>query len=100
MTITDEDRATIVAWAERHPQIGEVWLYGSRARCEHHADSDIDLAIVMGFADWAFWHDDFIACPDLTLPYPVHLEWYQAGVEMNYVGPGVQRDGMRLYVRA
>ncbi|QLC23839.1 nucleotidyltransferase domain-containing protein [Parasphingopyxis algicola] len=47
MGLNEEDRAKIMAWAATHPEISQVYLYGSRARGDHRPDSDIDLAIVM-----------------------------------------------------
>lgn len=36
--------------ADRQDDIAALWLYGSRARGEHHEGSDYDLAVA--FADW------------------------------------------------
>lgn len=32
-------------WAQSHPQVGRIWLYGSRVRGTHRPDSDLDVAI-------------------------------------------------------
>ena len=45
--LLEADRVAIVQWAERRTEIARVYLYGSRARGDHHAASDIDLAIMM-----------------------------------------------------
>jgi predicted nucleotidyltransferase len=40
----------ITALAEKNPDVVTLWLYGSRARGDHHAGSDYDLAVI--FRDW------------------------------------------------
>jgi predicted nucleotidyltransferase len=45
--LSAEQVTTIRQWAESTPQIGEVWLYGSRAKGAARADSDVDLAVVI-----------------------------------------------------
>lgn len=40
-------RQRIVSWAASKDSIREIWLFGSRARGDARADSDIDLAIVL-----------------------------------------------------
>ena len=35
----------ISGWADAQPQVGRVWLYGSRVRGSHLPDSDLDVAI-------------------------------------------------------
>ena len=47
VNLSENDRADIVAWAKRHPEIKQVYLYGSRARGDNREDSDIDLALVL-----------------------------------------------------
>jgi predicted nucleotidyltransferase len=104
MHIADEDHRAILAWAERHDEIAEVWLYGSRARGDHRTDSDLDLAVVVvgkSVAErqviWMFagWKND------LSLSCPVHLEWFDfdAAREFEAVGPGVMSEGVLLFRR-
>jgi hypothetical protein len=103
--ISDEDRARIVAWARKHPEIRAVYLYGSRARGDNQPDSDIDLAIVLhqqrGDSDtlttWIFWQAAWKKNPDLRLSQPVDMQWYEKGAGLERVGPGVERDGILLY---
>ncbi|WP_116472394.1 type VII toxin-antitoxin system MntA family adenylyltransferase antitoxin [Zobellella maritima] len=42
--------ARITSLATQDPDIAALWLYGSRARGDHYADSDYDLAVV--FSRW------------------------------------------------
>lgn len=48
----------LIAWAEKHDSIVELWLFGSRAKGTARSGSDVDLAIVLaapnGDHDWAF----------------------------------------------
>ena len=103
MQISDVDKEAIICWARNHPEIAQVWLYGSRARGDHRPDSDIDLAIVTVGQTlskrqecWMFaeWRNG----PNLT--QKVHMEWYDPDAEMINVGPGVKRDGTLLYPRS
>ena len=105
MNLSDEDRQKIVAWAAIHPEILKVYLYGSRARGDNRTDSDIDVAIVMNqgpgdanaLATWMFRHERYKKSPDLHLSQDVHLEWYEKGAGLEWVAPGVERDGVLLY---
>ena len=77
--------------------IRQVYLYGSRARCDHRPENDIDLAVVMPYIDWFEWHKRYQEEPDLSLSVPVHLEWYERDAGLELVGSGVERDGILLY---
>ncbi|WP_445396749.1 type VII toxin-antitoxin system HepT family RNase toxin [Zobellella sp. An-6] len=45
-----EQLAKIIELARRRPDIAALWLYGSRARGDHHAASDYDFGVV--FTSW------------------------------------------------
>ena len=104
MNISEEDNRRIVEWARKHPGIRAVYLYGSRARMDNSADSDIDLGVSMvptshddAYNVWWNWHERYKANLDLHLSHPVHLEWYEKGAGLERVGPGVERDGELIY---
>lgn len=104
--LLEADRVAIVEWAEKHPEIKRVYLYGSRARGDHHAGSDIDLAIEMdapnpdkAYSMWSAFKSDFDEAPDLHLSAEVQLEWYEKDAGLKKVGPGVATDGMLLFER-
>lgn len=101
--LIEADRVAIVQWAEKHAEIARVYLYGSRARGDHRADSDIDLAIEVftqpsdanSFATWMYWHEAYKDAPDLHLsatPHPLWIGWEE-------VGQGVKKDGVLLFER-
>jgi hypothetical protein len=57
--------------AQAQPNIAALWLYGSRARGDHHANSDYDLAVA--FSDWL---DDPLE--RRLRPEVLALDWQQA----------------------
>lgn len=102
--LLEADRLAIVQWAERHPEIKRVYLYGSRARGDHHTGSDIDLGIEVDAPDadkaysmWSNFKDDFDDAPDLQLSAVLQLEWYEKGAGLGKVGKGVETDGILLF---
>lgn len=51
-----------------------VVLFGSRARCDQHIDSDIDIAVIMrGCSPWSS-HSKRLSRELFTLTYPIELE--------------------------
>ena len=46
---SDSVIATLIALAEQTPEVGILWLYGSRARGTQRSDSDYDLAVAFQF---------------------------------------------------
>ncbi len=48
----------LAAWAADRPEVGEVWLFGSRAKGTARPDSDVDLGLVLESGepghDWPF----------------------------------------------
>jgi predicted nucleotidyltransferase len=90
--------------AERHPEIEEVWLFGSLARGDAVPGSDADLLIVVGESQ-----DDFL---DRSVRYqPEHcgiavdvLAYTRSELvtmEQDHASPvhGVLREGVCLYRR-
>lgn len=37
------------------PRLVDILVFGSRARGDHHLDSDADIAVVLRDGDWGFW---------------------------------------------
>lgn len=48
-----------VASVRRHygPSLVDVLVFGSRARGEARADSDVDLAVILDDGEWRFWDE-------------------------------------------
>ncbi|WP_350392515.1 nucleotidyltransferase domain-containing protein [Methylorubrum podarium] len=46
-TAIDSDLARLLAAIRRHLSPRAVWLFGSRARGDHHSDSDWDLIVAL-----------------------------------------------------
>lgn len=40
------DLGPLQRWLRQTPDVAAAWLFGSRARGDHHANSDVDLAIL------------------------------------------------------
>jgi predicted nucleotidyltransferase len=49
--------AALASTIRRHygADLKGIYLFGSRARRDHHAESDADVAVVLADDDWAFW---------------------------------------------
>lgn len=80
----------------RYPQIGEVRLYGSRAKGNYRSGSDIDLAIMgNGVSDLELLH---IASDidELPLPYKVDLSLFRQ-IENPALVEHIQRVGKVFY---
>jgi predicted nucleotidyltransferase len=80
----------------RYPQVGEVRLYGSRAKGTHRTGSDIDLAIMgSGVSDLELLH---IASDidELPLPYKVDLSLFRQ-IENPALIEHIQRIGKVFY---
>ncbi|GHA12452.1 type VII toxin-antitoxin system MntA family adenylyltransferase antitoxin [Oceanisphaera arctica] len=63
-----EQLANIIELARQRSDIAALWLYGSRARGEHHAGSDYDLAVV-----FTLWEPD--ALSRRLRPEEVAIDW-------------------------
>ncbi len=57
MDMRDEWLSGLRAWAAANGNVRELWLFGSRARCETREASDVDIALALmppdGKTDWA-----------------------------------------------
>ena len=61
----------IIKLAEDDEDVAALWLYGSRARNDHHADSDYDLAVV-------FFARESDSLERRLKPEIKALDWHQA----------------------
>lgn len=82
----------------RHSAISSVVLYGSRAKGNYRAGSDIDLTIKgseMSFAELMQIEDQI---DDLMLPYTVDLSLYNQLENVDLVAH-IDRVGVEIYTR-
>ena len=54
MYLTETQLDTLRSWAEQTPQVQEAYLFGSYAKGEARAGSDVDIAIRASAVDWTF----------------------------------------------
>jgi predicted nucleotidyltransferase len=105
MDMQDEWLRGLFAWAAANENVRELWLFGSRARCDAREDSDVDLALALmppdGNRDWA-----------LGNYFAFESEWKREleaivgrAVSIEPLVPGedsdarVRREGKRLWAR-
>ena len=59
---------------ERYPdRIYQTTLFGSKARGDSHADSDIDILVIVDREDWRFLHEISALAADVSLECNVLL---------------------------
>ena len=62
MHLTEVQFDILRAWAQHTPQVREAYLFGSYAKGEARAGSDVDIAIRASVIDWTFrtanWEED------------------------------------------
>jgi predicted nucleotidyltransferase len=100
-------KEALIEWAQRNPDVAELWVYGSRARGNHREDSDLDVAIVPagderrdGLAIWMFgkqaWKREFEA----SIPVAVHLEYADFRDRDGLVVSELREYGVQTFERA
>jgi predicted nucleotidyltransferase len=62
--MTDDQRKALAAYvdtvrAHYGARLVDIFVFGSRARGDHHADSDIDLAVILEDGDWVDWRENW-----------------------------------------
>ena len=90
-----EDFAQYQAVFAHYPQIKQVIIYGSRAKGNYRASSDIDLTII-GNMDWPTFTRLESELDDLLLPYQVDLSLY-AQIDNPELIEHIQRVGKVFY---
>ena len=108
--IDDSIKKSIREWALSWPSVTRVFIFGSRARGDHGADSDLDIAVEVApgpgdgspDATWAFDSAPYVARLKSVLAYlgydiDVHSVNFDANEER--VAPGVLTDGELIFKR-
>ena len=96
-------RGKVTSWAESHPEIKRVFLFGSRARGDSKPDSDVDIAVeVVGikgenadtryFLNKNIWKDELKA----ALERPINIVRRVAHGKPE-IQESIERDGVLLY---
>ncbi|MBX9574986.1 MAG: nucleotidyltransferase domain-containing protein [Caulobacteraceae bacterium] len=98
----EDIRAAVREWAAGEPLLTEVHLFGSFARGEAGAGSDVDLAIVtqadgrLGpFSTYSTIKSEAVPRLEARLGRTVQIEPLQFAVDV--VAPAVARDGIQLW---
>lgn len=110
--LTERERETVQLFASRMrdalgDDLGAIWLYGSRARGEAHAESDVDLLVIAyGGRDryqriaWDLSEEAAVATGESPFSYSVHvhdLEWLRRRREIDsFFIQEVDRDKLVL----
>ena len=82
----------------KHPQIAEVKLYGSRAKGTFHERSDVDLVLVGTGIDRHLVADLLMDLADTDLPYTVDLQNYSE-IKNRALIEHIDRVGLVIYER-
>lgn len=90
---------------DEHPtRIDRVVLFGSKARGDHHAGSDLDVLLVADTDDWRFKHAVSTIAADIGLEYDVlidarvigHERWERMKQEGFSLYENISREGVPL----
>jgi uncharacterized protein len=87
-----------------------LYLFGSRARGDHHPESDADVAIVLEDGDWRFWdekmrlvelgHDMLVDFGAYIQPWPFAAsEWHSPAGSRQRLIESAKRDARPLEVQ-
>jgi predicted nucleotidyltransferase len=79
----------------KHPKVEQVILYGSRAKENYRAHSDIDFTLI-GDLSWAEFTQLESELDDLMLPYKIDLSLF-AHLENPHLIEHIQRVGKVFY---
>jgi predicted nucleotidyltransferase len=109
--MTDIQRSaadSIAQWAAENPEVRFVWVFGSRAKNTHRADSDIDIAVELEpVADSEETLTRWIAHADLMksqlqsrIAPKVDLEWFDPDGSTPNIEAALNDAKMLVYERA
>lgn len=102
----DELITILRKWAEVHPEISKVVVYGSRARGEHRPDSDFDVAVELTrvsdedpFVIWLHEQDNWRNELSPLLLWRLHLEWHDLEGTTPVVRNKIARGHLVVFAR-
>jgi len=103
-----EIASNLAHWAAGKPLVGRVFIFGSRARSEHRADSDIDIAIELdlsaargmdesgGLVTWIFETKEWKTELKALLPFEVDLQQFR-GSDTPTIKDALERSSILVY---
>jgi predicted nucleotidyltransferase len=105
-----EDRNQVInilcQWAESHPEVSKLLVYGSRARGEQGPDSDLDIAIELrqntdenACAIWMYEKDNWRRELAPLFPWRAHLEWHDLEGATPVVRGKIEKGHLVVFVR-
>lgn len=81
-------------FGEYPTRIDQVVLFGSKARGDHHTESDLDILLVADTDDWRFKHAISTVAADIGLEYDVLIDARVIGRER---WERMKQEGFSLY---
>jgi uncharacterized protein len=99
------------SWAAGKPLVSRLWIFGSRARGDHHAGSDLDIAIELdlsaasgvdesgGMATWMFDTKGWLEQLQQLTGLPVDLQHFD-GSRTPTIQAGLERSSLLFYSKA
>ncbi len=96
--LSAKDLALIRDVLDRHPEVTEAVLFGSRAKMSHQASSDIDLAL-RGDIDSLRAESIAAELDELPLPYRFDIKAY-GDMRSAQLLDHIHRVGVVIFVRA
>jgi len=107
--LPERDRRAVEAFVERvwqthSDRVQQIILYGSKARGDSHAHSDIDVLLIVNEEDWRFRHAVSGIAADVSLAYDVLIgsriigreRWAKMRRHRFTFCDNVQADGIEL----
>jgi predicted nucleotidyltransferase len=107
--LPERDRRAVEAFVERvwqthSDRVQQIILYGSKARGDSHAHSDIDVLLIVNEEDWRFRHAISGIAADVSLAYDVLIgsriigreRWVKMRRHRFTFCQNVQADGIEL----
>lgn len=90
-TLTDRETSLISSVLNQHPEVSQVKLFGSRAKCCHTTASDIDLAL---WGVSALQAETIAAeLDELPLPYHFDVKAFES-IKQDSLREHIQRKGI------
>jgi predicted nucleotidyltransferase len=88
-TVVDKFKDALVRWAKANPRVRRVWVFGSDAKRNARADTDIDIAIEMEpvpdseetLSYWIAHAEEWQTQLEERLGTNVDLEWFDPDVD-------------------